>query len=955
MGYGAASAKDALSWPEPDNARMASTMSRPRRNDASYGSVVPAQIGAAAGDSPSKFETQVDNGLVPVAYSQSSYRSTARDSFAYYVPIDPPMEPEELVREVSIPIPDKVVERPPREYQPPGDYVDDGCQTLQSSMYRPASPPKPTFAKPKKRPSSVKPPFHPYGNKNTKPVNSADFMASHNVNPVLHPMTGKERYILEEAGHPTYQTALIKMLHDLPNEFSGKGLAAKAENEMLAASGIRRRTDVDLNASRYRDADVEVMAELAATDGDDGDEPRPARREVATQRDAVMIEDAILKMVSESSSVPGGKTPKNFLDLSILFNKNSRYARLHEVTKVAQPQRPVETYAYKRSMGQSISASKHRPPSSGPRAFNDDGRRGWDKSMLLNNRQYERSIWSTDSKYADLSMLAKLEAHEKHLARAAERKQNSLASTLKASSAASAAKKKKKNLRMVATGMQTAPQRGHGDIPVLADTGVQAAIPVPARSRSSAPVAASRSVTYADHQHQHGHQYRSSDARGDNSYMRHDNQQDDDVGDDRPLRASMLRTGPATLQRGRGVESATIATGRNSAASAHRGHTTAAPYRQTVDPPGVPGRQLHREVMSETASNVPAHLHQQPTLSSSSSQPSATGIQQATRAHPKPKEGLLARLQKAHADSTGATASGSSESIRSPAFDAPQRLASSTGGESNYAASSAAADGWGHPSHPHGRQLQPNSQRKAPPRGVTEASIIASRVPSPPRSRARDFDGSDGGGGSGGAGYPERTLRSEDGGAHRHNGDDADISNSSMRSSGGEHISQSRSPYGSTRRGADSHFQQQFSEAAATAAEAGGAAGRVVMVGGKPMPMVEVEPADGPSRVQRKLLQQQQQMQQAKAEALALLNSSSTSIAQVWAMHKKGQGRLQHQQQQEGRPFVMPAAGLPSDDPNFVKVRELSLERRSGSMAPGSSPSAQQPAESGDGEDGDYD
>ncbi len=132
-------------------------------------------------------------GMVPVTHT-SSVRSEARDAYAYYVPVDALLRKEDLglgEEERVVPLPvfaaPPAATASPKRIAPQGAMVEGGAQTDESTL-RQVRPPPPS-PPPKKAPAVVrfpKPPFFPYGNGNRHPTNSKDFMASYNVNAVMH-------------------------------------------------------------------------------------------------------------------------------------------------------------------------------------------------------------------------------------------------------------------------------------------------------------------------------------------------------------------------------------------------------------------------------------------------------------------------------------------------------------------------------------------------------------------------------------------------------------------------------------------------------------------------------------------------------------------------------------------------------------------------------------------------
>jgi hypothetical protein len=187
---GASNAKDALTWPgEDDNEPMRRATSyrhhrgsSPDLDDYAHG----------PGGVPEAARTKLaEAGLVPVAAPPTSVRSEARDAYAYYVPASTLMREEELVREIPVTRPKGAAPPPPPP--PPRITIDrgpkhlaeDGAQTAETSFKPGPAPPLPPLPPPKKK-RPAKPPFFPYGQGNRKPVSSSDFMASYNVNPVMH-------------------------------------------------------------------------------------------------------------------------------------------------------------------------------------------------------------------------------------------------------------------------------------------------------------------------------------------------------------------------------------------------------------------------------------------------------------------------------------------------------------------------------------------------------------------------------------------------------------------------------------------------------------------------------------------------------------------------------------------------------------------------------------------------
>ena len=467
--YGADNAKEALKWYEPESTNQSNLTRSQRYLSTSSSTNNEQRLNNQAQDILNK------SNLVPVSTRSTNLRSEARDAYAYYVPINnliPPPEPE---REIILPSTESPPPKPKPIPRTIGPMEDSGAQTKETS-FKPPSPPQPTYAKlSQHKKGPVKPPFFPYGNGNLRPTNDADFMASYSVNPVLHKMTSKEKYILENRGHPVFESALVRLTSYNPDAYSGKGLAARAQleaeiqtdNEQNPNQSFQSQRSHRLNQSTYTvepvgtvaDADVTIMGMLP-----DG------RREVAIQRNAIMLEDAIMKV---------GRP----LDLGTLLHKQPLYREITALPTVSQPQRPVESYAYRapRSM------SRSRP-------IQPDGRPVWNKSIVLERQDYQHTL-RIDEPYVDPMRIVhdpSTSAVNTSVSHSQSRHQTSTNTTTNNNTTSanntlhtidleksparpfSQQQRSKSNKRMVTTGIQTAPQRsGSRGPPQTQTSGIQ--------------------------------------------------------------------------------------------------------------------------------------------------------------------------------------------------------------------------------------------------------------------------------------------------------------------------------------------------------------------------------------------------------------------------------------------------------------------------------------------------
>jgi hypothetical protein len=642
-------------------------------------------------------------------------------------------------------------------------------------------------------------------------------------------MSSKEKYILESAGHPVFESALIRMLYD-PDAYSGRGLAERAMKESLAASGMKLHTPIDAaqgqgqplspskggmvgassssssavsasgvhgrGRSRPRGpAEVEVVAELP-----DG------RREVTIQRSAVMVEDAIVNL---------GRN----LDMNHLLHVNERYAHLASTAPPSQPQRPVEEYAY-RSTGSKAGGSRGgdgQPKA--PRAYTHDGRPIWNESIALHRPGYDKSLRSAEP-YISATAAERLGLSQGGSAAANAGADNE--TTTKGSGAASHGRSASRS-RSGSASRAPASRQNQGGLSVSMLNPTPPTTPGRGKGTKSGSASSSRppmKTQGVQTAPQRGHK-------------------------DIPATAA---TGVQTADAGTGT-----GTGGDGASSGHhslRGHGAE----------GVVDARLNRHDHDVSTGSVRRSVREAGVSVSAPASPRSASFSVRRSSHGNDGRGILSRL----------------------------RAADATAGRLGFT-----VDG--------NRSDSPTEG----PRGETEASVIS------PRANRRAASPSHGH-------VAGRTSWNLGGGKGQEPGgfDDA-LADATMRSTGvhgvgaeGAGRSSARPPT-THRPGSPGRLVSSADAAAAeanvlaaaeVAAEVGGAAGRVVLIGGNPTAMVEVQPRGTRGR------------------------AVSTSPSRGASARGAGSGRAV-----DGEAVI---AGLSSGHPALVKTQEAGLKPRAGSMVP---------------------
>jgi len=175
-------------------------------------------------------------------------------------------------------------------------------------------------------------------------VSSSDFLASYNLNPLLHPSGSKEAILAASAGesrHKTFSSALVRLNYD-PSAYSAKGLLARGigvdaacgGNEPLprppAGSGGSPKSSKSAAGAA---SGAGAVASFHYTPGYEveffpcGD---GRRRDVSTQRTTFLLEAAINEVAERAGEDRGdGKPPKALLlDLATLTMRSPRLRAL---------------------------------------------------------------------------------------------------------------------------------------------------------------------------------------------------------------------------------------------------------------------------------------------------------------------------------------------------------------------------------------------------------------------------------------------------------------------------------------------------------------------------------------------------------------------------------------------------------------------------------------------------
>jgi hypothetical protein len=205
---------------------------------------------------------------------------------------------------------------PRREAAPSHSGGSIDCQTEATSFSKPPPPILSSDLPPPKKAVPVKPPFACYGRGNSKPTHSSDMLASYNLNPLLHPTSEKEAVLSAGGarGHKVFNSALAKLNYDA-SAYNARALAARGVSVGSSAAFAPPSPGAEGGA---RFSTLAAGAEVEVHPAGEG------RRDVATQRTAFQLEDALLS----AAAAPGGGTAVLQLNLATLVMKSPALRKL---------------------------------------------------------------------------------------------------------------------------------------------------------------------------------------------------------------------------------------------------------------------------------------------------------------------------------------------------------------------------------------------------------------------------------------------------------------------------------------------------------------------------------------------------------------------------------------------------------------------------------------------------
>ena len=228
--------------------------------------------------------------LVSGSSEQPLLRSEHGDQYRHFIPAVPPPPPLPVAEE---PPPPPTPAPTPADTQPAtAGRLQSGrehdCQTDLTS-FPPALPAPKSSSRPKARaPKAVKPPFACYGRGNSTPLSSKDYMASFNLNPLLHPAGSKDtRPGTAAPPHKVFATALMRANYD-PSAYNPRGLAARL------GAGVSADLPPPPPGSAAAKAQLLAGSEVQAFPSASG-----LTRDVATQRTCFELEEAVSEALRE--------------------------------------------------------------------------------------------------------------------------------------------------------------------------------------------------------------------------------------------------------------------------------------------------------------------------------------------------------------------------------------------------------------------------------------------------------------------------------------------------------------------------------------------------------------------------------------------------------------------------------------------------------------------------------
>ena len=338
IGYGAPSVAESLRWPGESSDGAASIAPR-----AASHSPFAASLAAAAhrhresNDDDSEFDrvTGGDGFIVPQPSkgwavkltnpTADEMRSEVRDQYRHFAsarapPVDPLPRGDDASASLAA---TAALAAAPRAKTPrpthTGGVASVDCQTETPAVVNMRVAPRAAVRPPPPRArvsNPTKPPFAAYGRGNARPVSSADFLASYNLNPLLHPRK-RESADAPTKAHKVYESAITRINFDA-SKFSARALAARGVSvgsttalrslrapPAATPKGPTRGVQIDGSGTIRGDDTSPHVRVLPRTPS--GEEFRVCsivdnRRTVATQRTAFQLEDELVAAGSFSNA-----------------------------------------------------------------------------------------------------------------------------------------------------------------------------------------------------------------------------------------------------------------------------------------------------------------------------------------------------------------------------------------------------------------------------------------------------------------------------------------------------------------------------------------------------------------------------------------------------------------------------------------------------------------------------